>query len=167
MQLVSPPLPSNIGNPQNIETQGQGQVQRAPQQNVQQQQFPQQQQQQPPQQNRFMNNQNQQQQRQQFPQQQQQQNRVQQFQPQQQQQQNNFQQQQQGNFDNSNFTQIRNLSPYNQRWTIKARVTAKSEMKSWDNGRTAGRLFHIDLVDAQVCYNIIIIISSYDKIQIE
>lgn len=42
---------------------------------------------------------------------------------------------------------IKNLNPYQNRWTIKARVTAKSEVRTWTNAKGAGKLFSVDLVD--------------------
>ena len=44
-------------------------------------------------------------------------------------------------------TPIRALNPYSNRWTIKARVTHKSEKKSWKNAKGEGTLFSIDLID--------------------
>lgn len=35
------------------------------------------------------------------------------------------------------------------RWTIKARITAKSELRTWNNARGSGTLFSIDLLDSQ------------------
>jgi len=51
--------------------------------------------------------------------------------------------------DNSSqqVTPIRALNPYSNRWTLKARVTHKSEMKSWKNPKGEGTLFSIDLID--------------------
>lgn len=42
---------------------------------------------------------------------------------------------------------IRALNPYLNRWTIKARVTQKSDMKHWNNARGSGKLFSCTLVD--------------------
>lgn len=39
------------------------------------------------------------------------------------------------------------LNPYQSNWVIKARVTAKSEMRSWANQRGEGKLFSVDLLD--------------------
>ncbi|XP_070150372.1 replication protein A 70 kDa DNA-binding subunit-like isoform X2 [Polyergus mexicanus] len=39
------------------------------------------------------------------------------------------------------------LSPYQNRWVIKARVTNKSEIKTWSNSRGEGKLFSMDLID--------------------
>lgn len=42
------------------------------------------------------------------------------------------------------------LNPYqNQRWTVKARVIHKGEVKTWQNDRGAGKLLNIDILDAE------------------
>ncbi|KAK2718993.1 replication protein A 70 kDa DNA-binding subunit-like [Artemia franciscana] len=40
------------------------------------------------------------------------------------------------------------LTPFQNRWTIKARVTRKSEVRTYSNARGEGKLFSIDLLDA-------------------
>ncbi|OLL22101.1 Replication factor A protein 1 [Neolecta irregularis DAH-3] len=42
---------------------------------------------------------------------------------------------------------IEGLSPYQNKWTIKARVTFKSEIKHWHNQRGEGKLFSVHLLD--------------------
>jgi replication factor A1 len=42
---------------------------------------------------------------------------------------------------------IEGLSPYQNKWTIKARVTQKSEMKHWSNPRGDGKLFNCTFLD--------------------
>lgn len=42
---------------------------------------------------------------------------------------------------------IESLSPYQNHWTIKARVTYKSEIRTWSNQRGEGKLFNITLMD--------------------
>ncbi|EKM79500.1 hypothetical protein AGABI1DRAFT_114047 [Agaricus bisporus var. burnettii JB137-S8] len=42
---------------------------------------------------------------------------------------------------------IENLSPYQNNWTIKARVTQKSDIKNWSNSRGEGKLFSVTLMD--------------------
>lgn len=42
---------------------------------------------------------------------------------------------------------IEGLSPYQNRWTIKARVTSKSEIRHWTNQRGEGKLFSVNLLD--------------------
>lgn len=42
---------------------------------------------------------------------------------------------------------IESLSPYAHKWTIKARVTSKSEIKSWAKPSGKGKLFSVNLLD--------------------
>lgn len=42
---------------------------------------------------------------------------------------------------------IEGLSPYQNNWTIKARVTQKSEIKLYSNQRGEGKLFNVTLMD--------------------
>ncbi|KAG6899413.1 hypothetical protein C0993_010450 [Termitomyces sp. T159_Od127] len=42
---------------------------------------------------------------------------------------------------------IEGLSPYQNNWTIKARVTQKSEIKTWSNAKGEGKLFSVTLMD--------------------
>jgi len=42
---------------------------------------------------------------------------------------------------------IEGLNPYNPKWSIKARVTSKSEIREWDKNGSKGKLFSVDLVD--------------------
>lgn len=42
---------------------------------------------------------------------------------------------------------IEGLSPYQNNWTVKARVTHKSEVKTWSNQRGEGKLFNLTLMD--------------------
>ncbi|XP_071850158.1 replication protein A 70 kDa DNA-binding subunit-like [Apostichopus japonicus] len=42
---------------------------------------------------------------------------------------------------------ISSLTPYQNRWTIKVRVTNKSDIRTWSNSRGEGKLFSMDLVD--------------------
>lgn len=41
------------------------------------------------------------------------------------------------------------LNPYNNSWTIKARITKKSDIRSWQNANGSGTLFSVDLLDDQ------------------
>jgi replication factor A1 len=42
---------------------------------------------------------------------------------------------------------IEGLSPYQNNWTIRARVTQKSEIRNWSNQRGEGKLFNVTLMD--------------------
>jgi replication factor A1 len=42
---------------------------------------------------------------------------------------------------------IEGLSPYQNKWTIKARVTHKSDMKTYSNAKGDGKLFTVTLMD--------------------
>lgn len=42
---------------------------------------------------------------------------------------------------------IEALSPYQNKWTIKARVTSKSEIKHWSNQKGEGKLFSCNFLD--------------------
>lgn len=42
---------------------------------------------------------------------------------------------------------INSLTPYNNRWTICARVTSKSDIRRWSNSKGEGKLFSMDLID--------------------
>lgn len=52
-----------------------------------------------------------------------------------------------GHIDKGAVFPIASLSPYQNRWTIKARVTNKSDIRRWNNSRGEGHLFSMDLVD--------------------
>eukprot|EP00878_Enallax_costatus_P012473 GHUV01013026.1.p1 GENE.GHUV01013026.1~~GHUV01013026.1.p1 ORF type:complete len:867 (+),score=301.03 GHUV01013026.1:206-2806(+) len=45
------------------------------------------------------------------------------------------------------ITPIKALNPYINRWTIKARVSQKGEVRRWQNPRTEGKIMSFDLVD--------------------
>ncbi|KAG0411480.1 hypothetical protein HPB47_011397 [Ixodes persulcatus] len=42
---------------------------------------------------------------------------------------------------------ICSLTPYQNKWTIRARVTNKSAIRTWNNARGEGKLFSMDLLD--------------------
>lgn len=46
-----------------------------------------------------------------------------------------------------NVVPIESLTPYQNKWCIKARVTDKKPIKNWSNARGEGKLFSIDLTD--------------------
>lgn len=47
----------------------------------------------------------------------------------------------------ANLYPIEALSPYSHKWTIKARCTNKSDIKTWHNQRSEGKLFSVNLLD--------------------
>lgn len=63
---------------------------------------------------------------------------------------------------------IKSLNPYSPRFTIKARVTSKSEMREWSNAKGNGRLFHVDLVDTTVSnyFSLSLYLSTYIHVNI-
>ncbi|KAI4372180.1 hypothetical protein MLD38_010447 [Melastoma candidum] len=54
------------------------------------------------------------------------------------------------------------LNPYQNRWTIKARVTVKSEIRHYNNSRGDGKVFSFDLLDSDggeirvTCFNTVV-----------
>ncbi|CAL5097352.1 unnamed protein product [Urochloa decumbens] len=54
---------------------------------------------------------------------------------------------------------VAQLNPYQERWTIKARVTSKTDLRHYNNNRGPGKVFSFDLLDAQggeiraTCFN--------------
>eukprot|EP01036_Dinobryon_divergens_P023274 gene23274-31602_t len=51
--------------------------------------------------------------------------------------------------DSANIVPISGINPYSQKWTIKARVTSKADIRRWSNAKGEGTLFSIDLLDNQ------------------
>lgn len=47
----------------------------------------------------------------------------------------------------ANIYPIEALSPYSHKWTIKARCTSKSDIKTWHNRNGEGKLFSVNLLD--------------------
>merc|ERR1719385_717341 len=60
---------------------------------------------------------------------------------------------------NDNFQPVSSLNPYQSSWRIKVRVTKKDTMRHWSNQKGDGKLFGLDLLDAEgteiraVCFN--------------
>ena len=44
-------------------------------------------------------------------------------------------------------TPIASITPYQNKWTIKARVTSKGDMRTWNKPSGSGKLFAMDLMD--------------------
>ena len=45
---------------------------------------------------------------------------------------------------------INSLSPYQNKWTIRARVSSKPSIRRWSNSRGEGQVFNVELVDESV-----------------
>lgn len=52
-----------------------------------------------------------------------------------------------------NIIPITGLNPYQNKWTIKARVSSKPAIRTWSNSRGDGKVFNVDLVDTSVSGN--------------
>jgi len=52
------------------------------------------------------------------------------------------------NMPNAGITAIAALNMYNNRWTIQARVTVKSDVRTWSNSKGEGSLFSVELLDS-------------------
>ncbi len=48
----------------------------------------------------------------------------------------------------AHITPIAHLNMYQNRWTIKARLTSKSQIRHWSNAKGEGKLFSIELLDS-------------------
>lgn len=46
-----------------------------------------------------------------------------------------------------NIFPIESLNPFQDKWTIRARVTSKPSIRTWNNSKGEGRVFNVDLVD--------------------
>lgn len=49
----------------------------------------------------------------------------------------------------SQFYPLKSINPFMREFTIKARVSAKSTVRHWKNARGEGKLFNVDLIDAE------------------
>lgn len=49
--------------------------------------------------------------------------------------------------NNETITAIKNLNPYINKWTIKARVINKSDVRTWNNAKGEGKLFSVTFMD--------------------
>eukprot|EP00954_Amorphochlora_amoebiformis_P004281 334276-Amorphochlora_amoeboformis.AAC.1 len=47
----------------------------------------------------------------------------------------------------TSYNAISTLNPYQNKWVIKARVTHKGTMRTWNNSRGEGKLFSVELLD--------------------
>jgi len=52
------------------------------------------------------------------------------------------------NMPNAGITAIAALNMYNNRWTIQARLTVKSDIRTWSNSKGEGSLFSVELLDS-------------------
>jgi replication factor A1 len=52
-----------------------------------------------------------------------------------------------GSSTHANVYPIEAISPYQNKWTIKARVINKSDIKTWSNQRSEGKLFTVTFLD--------------------
>ncbi|KAI9808713.1 MAG: hypothetical protein M1825_003865 [Sarcosagium campestre] len=52
-----------------------------------------------------------------------------------------------GSAAQANIYPIEAITPYAHKWTIKARCTSKSEIKTWHNSKSSGKLFSVSLLD--------------------
>jgi len=50
----------------------------------------------------------------------------------------------------TNYQPVDALNPYSSNFTIKVRVTAKSDVRTWSNARSSGKVFSVDLIDENV-----------------
>ena len=55
-----------------------------------------------------------------------------------------------GSSSSKPITPIASLNMYQNRWTIKARVTNKSDIKHWSNAKGEGQLFSVELLDSSM-----------------
>ncbi|GAA5862304.1 hypothetical protein JCM3774_004857 [Rhodotorula dairenensis] len=58
-----------------------------------------------------------------------------------------YQGQQGGGLAAAPLSMIEGLSPYSNKWTIKVRVTQKSDIRHWSNNKGDGQLFSVNLLD--------------------
>ena len=58
---------------------------------------------------------------------------------------------------------IQSLNPYSNRWQIKARVSAKSDIKHYTNARGDGKLFNVTLTDEAIILYFFVMLQKKKK----
>ncbi|GJN36318.1 hypothetical protein PR202_gb25167 [Eleusine coracana subsp. coracana] len=72
----------------------------------------------------------------------------------------------------SHVVPVAQLNPYQSRWTIKARVTAKTDIRTYNNAKGPGKVFSFDLLDKDFgeirvsCFNAQVD-QFYDQIEVD
>ncbi|KAK3140941.1 hypothetical protein QOZ80_5AG0408030 [Eleusine coracana subsp. coracana] len=72
----------------------------------------------------------------------------------------------------SHVVPVAHLNPYQSRWTIKARVTAKTDIRTYNNAKGPGKVFSFDLLDKDFgeirvsCFNAQVD-QFYDQIEVD
>lgn len=61
------------------------------------------------------------------------------------------------------ITPISELTPYRNKWQIKARVAAKPPIRHWSNAKGQGKLFNFDLIDGSGEIRVTVFHNLVDK----